>query len=115
MKMKIVLFLVFIVVTGCASADNIDEKYLKEYFFYSCVDEGHKEIHFQEFDGSAGYVAELLSYDYKVIVRVSNYAKKIASEIPDSEHNNKKSVLAICLEAYEGKELDSVIKVVTNE
>ncbi|AJQ94126.1 hypothetical protein [Gynuella sunshinyii] len=103
-----IIFLLPVLLCSCVQAGEQDV--LKQYFFFRCVNEGHSELDFEKFDGSLGYTTDLISSDFSVVKAVSDYAKKVGKSVPVSNHNDKKSVLLICLNAYERSELDALIK-----
>jgi hypothetical protein len=80
-----------------------DAQHVKDYFFYTCVDEYLRLHNLQRFDSSRGFAAEFLNAPYESIVELSETAKRAAGSISLSEHAQHEgvafpAVLAVCLE-----------------
>ena len=111
---KLLAFNISILCFSCAYGGSDEEQILKEYFFYRCVNEGHKELDIGKYDGSLGYIVDSISSSYSTIEAISNFAKKTGEIIPTSNYTDKKNVLATCLSAYESDELEEMIKSAIN-
>jgi hypothetical protein len=110
---KTIFLLPILILCSCVQADEQDV--LKQYFFFRCVNVGHSELDFAKYDGSLGYVTDLISSEFDVVKAVSDYAKNVGNSVPVSNYNNKKSVLFTCLDTYKGGDLDVFIKSAINK
>jgi hypothetical protein len=76
--------------------------HVRDFFFYTCVDEYLRLHGIPQFDGSRALEADYLTLTLEQIKALSNHARDVAESIQQSEHSNDEAIrpaaLAICLD-----------------
>lgn len=89
---------------------STQKQMLKNYFLCSCIDYSFRSDSLFYKDHSLTVYSELLNFKYDDIQNVKKYAKEIAEQIQISNYSNNRGVFFTCIEHYQGKKLDKMIR-----